>query len=184
MKDRKADTLFRAWPYEVPAAQTGHVAQQAAGANRAAMAKLPARKNGKNGMMATPHMPLTHCRRLFIHNYTTHMCLGVHAHEQKTPQRVHIQVDIFIPFAHSTPVSDHLSEVVDYDLIHAVLLQETTRGPVGLQETLCENIAQRLLAHPKIYAVRVCTEKPDAYPDCDSAGVEVFHIQHQDTEIA
>ncbi len=34
-----------------------------------------------------------------------------------------------------------------------------------------------MLAHPKVRAVRVSTEKPDVYPDCESVGVEVFHIK-------
>jgi dihydroneopterin aldolase len=34
-----------------------------------------------------------------------------------------------------------------------------------------------MLAHPKVRAVRVSTEKPDVYPDCDSVGVETFRIK-------
>ena len=34
-----------------------------------------------------------------------------------------------------------------------------------------------MLAHPKVLAVRVSTEKPDVYPDCEGVGVEVFHVK-------
>ncbi|MDB5727054.1 MAG: dihydroneopterin aldolase, partial [Noviherbaspirillum sp.] len=36
---------------------------------------------------------------------------------------------------------------------------------------------REMLAHPKVRAVRVSTEKPDVYPDCESVGVEVFHVK-------
>ena len=39
------------------------------------------------------------------------------------------------------------------------------------------DVARAMLSHPKVRAVRVTTEKPDVYPDCDSVGVEVIHIK-------
>ena len=50
-------------------------------------------------------------------------------------------------------------------------------GHIELQETLCDDVANTLLEHPKVQAVRVSTEKPDVYPDCDAVGVEVFRIK-------
>ena len=37
-----------------------------------------------------------------------------------------------------------------------------------------------MLAHPKVRAARVSTEKPDVYPDCDSVGCEVFGLKEED----
>ena len=34
-----------------------------------------------------------------------------------------------------------------------------------------------MLAHPKVRAAQVSTEKPDVYPDCDAVGCEVFGIK-------
>jgi dihydroneopterin aldolase len=48
---------------------------------------------------------------------------------------------------------------------------------VHLQETLCDDVIKAMLAHPKVRAARVSTEKPDVYPDCRSVGVEVFRIK-------
>ena len=50
-------------------------------------------------------------------------------------------------------------------------------GMFELQETLCDDIAARLLSHPSVRAVRVSTCKPDVYPDCEAVGVEVFRIK-------
>jgi len=44
-------------------------------------------------------------------------------------------------------------------------------------------VAETLLTHPKVRAVRVSTEKPDVYPDCDAVGVEVFRLKH-DAQLA
>jgi dihydroneopterin aldolase len=52
-----------------------------------------------------------------------------------------------------------------------------SRGHIHLQETLCDDVADLMLAHPKVRAVRVSTEKPDVYPDCQSVGVEIFRIK-------
>ena len=39
------------------------------------------------------------------------------------------------------------------------------------------SVARMLLAHPHVMAVRVSTEKPDVYEDCESIGVEIFRFR-------
>ena len=84
---------------------------------------------------------------------------------------------VIVPLAGSTPARDSLEEVVDYDLMREAVLARVRQGHIHLQETLVDDIARTLLAHPLVRAVRVTSEKPDAYPDCASVGVEVFHIK-------
>ena len=38
-----------------------------------------------------------------------------------------------------------------------------------------------MLAHPRVRAARVSTEKPDVYPDCDAVGCEVFGLKDERT---
>lgn len=129
-------------------------------------------------MLATLFHPgLTDCRRLFLRNYEVQINIGVHDFEKKGEQRVLINVDLFIPLALSTPKADQLEEVVDYDFIRSSIARRMAEGHIHLQETLCDDVARAMLAHPKVRAVRVSTEKPDVYPDCDSVGVEVFHVK-------
>lgn len=129
-------------------------------------------------MLATLfHPALTDCRRMFLRNYEVQINIGVHEFEKKGEQRVLINVDLFIPLAESTPKHDHLQEVVDYDFIRNTIAKRMAEGHIHLQETLCDDVARAMLAHPKVRAVRVSTEKPDVYPDCDSVGVEVFHVK-------
>jgi dihydroneopterin aldolase len=128
-------------------------------------------------LFALSHPGLSDCRRLFLHNYEVQINIGVHEFEKKGEQRVLINVDLFIPLAVSTPREDHLYEVVDYDFIRDTIAKRMAQGHIHLQETLCDDVARAMLAHPKVRAVRVSTEKPDVYPDCTGVGVEVFHVK-------
>ena len=123
------------------------------------------------------HPALSDCRRLFLSNYAVMSNIGVHDFEKKGEQRVLFNVELFIPLAQSTPVQDQLNEVVDYDFIRDTIETRVAQGHVQLQETLCDDIARQLLAHPKVRAVQISTQKPDVYPDCDAVGVEVLHIK-------
>ena len=123
------------------------------------------------------HPSLMDCRRLFLRNYEVFINIGVHTFEKTGEQRVLINVDLYIPLALSTPRADELDEVVDYDFIRSTVVGRVARGHVHLQETLCDDVLALMLAHPKVRAARVSTEKPDVYPDCDSVGCEVFGIK-------
>jgi dihydroneopterin aldolase len=105
--------------------------------------------------------------------------IGVHDFEKEAEQRVLFNVDLFIPLSASTPAHDELSEVVDYDFIRFTIEERVGRGHIQLQETLCDDIARALLLHPKVRGVQVSTRKPDVYTDCESVGVEIFHIKDQ-----
>jgi dihydroneopterin aldolase len=119
-------------------------------------------------------LDLTHCRRLFLKAFEINMNIGVHDFEKQGEQRVIIHVDLYVPLQSNTPNKDDLSEVVDYDFMRQTIADIIATGHIHLQETLCDEIVKRMLAHPLVYATRVSTEKPDVYPDCEGVGVEVF----------
>ena len=123
------------------------------------------------------HPSLMDCRRLFLRDYTVRINIGVHDFEKKAEQRVLINVDLYIPLALSTPKADELHEVVDYDFIRRSVGERVQRGHIHLQETLCDDVLALMLAHPRVKAARVSTEKPDVYPDCESVGCEVFGVK-------
>ena len=122
---------------------------------------------------------LTTCRRVFLRNYEVWINIGVHEFEKRAEQRVIINVDLYVPLDMSTPKADDLDEVVDYDFIRRTVATRLSKGHIHLQETLCDDVAAALLAHPNVRAVAVSTEKPDVYPDCDAVGVEVFRIKEE-----
>lgn len=126
--------------------------------------------------LASLHL-LESCRRLFIRRHEVMARIGIHDFEQVQAQRLWIDVDLYVPLAATTPTHDSLDEVVDYDFVRSVVSQRIARGHIGLQETLCDDLARQLLEHAHVRAVRVSTSKPDVYPDCESVGVEVFLIK-------
>ena len=120
---------------------------------------------------------LRDCRRLFLRNYEVWINIGVHDFEKRGEQRVLINVDLYVPLAVSTPKDDDLDEVLDYDFIRRTIALRVAQGHVHLQETLCDEVLALMLAHPRVHAARVSTEKPDVYPDCEAVGVEVFGVR-------
>ncbi len=123
------------------------------------------------------HPALNDCRRLFLRNFEVMINIGVHDFEKQGEQRVLFNVELFIPLALSTPTDDELDEVVDYDFIRNTIEARVSTGHIHLQETLCDDIARTLLAHPKVRAVQMSTQKPDVYPDCEAVGVEVLKFK-------
>ena len=128
-------------------------------------------------MSALFHPLLADCRRLFLRNCVLNARIGVCDEELRTTQPLVVNVDVFIPLALSTPSHDRLDEVQDYSFIPDTINNLLAMGHFHLQETFCDALALKLLAHPAVRAVRVSTEKPNAYDFAESVGVEVFHIK-------
>jgi len=123
------------------------------------------------------HPSLMDCRRLFLSDYEVLINIGVHDFEKRGEQRVLINVDLYVPLGDSTPQHDELDEVVDYDFMRRSIAGRVAQGHIHLQETLVDDVVALMLAHPKVRAARVSTQKPDVYPDCRAVGVEVFRMK-------
>ena len=117
------------------------------------------------------------CRRIFLRNHAVPVRIGAHDCEKTQAQRVVFNVELFVPYVLSTPQTDDLAEVVDYDFVRELIAARIGQGHVELQETLCDDLAAQMLAHPRVQAVRLSSNKPDVYPDCEAVGVEVFRMK-------
>ncbi len=120
---------------------------------------------------------LAGCRRIFLREVLLDANIGIHDFERAGAQRLVINVDVFVPLAVSTPRHDRIAEVLDYDFVRLTISRRIEQGHINLQETLIDDIARALLAHPGVAAVRVASEKPDVYEDVEAVGVEVFHFK-------
>jgi dihydroneopterin aldolase len=121
---------------------------------------------------------LRDCRKLFLRGFELQVRIGIHDFELEAPQRMRFDVDLYVPYTHSSPTQDRIDEIVDYDFVRDTIRRLCATGHINLQETLCDAIAKALLDPTQVAAVRVSTCKPDVYPDCDAVGVEVF--RHRD----
>ncbi len=123
----------------------------------------------------TPFNPLlAHCRRLFIQDLEVLARIGIHEFELIAAQRLLINVDLYVSLQATSPKSDSIDEVVDYDFIRQVVLARIQKGHIHLQETLCDELAEEFLQNPQVLAVQLSTRKPDVYTDCAAVGVEIF----------
>ncbi|HUN91471.1 MAG TPA: dihydroneopterin aldolase [Burkholderiaceae bacterium] len=116
---------------------------------------------------------LARCRRVFVRRLAVPARIGVHDFERAAPQRLQVDVDLYVALEQSTPRSDALEEVVDYDFVRDTVRARIAQGHVNLQETLVDDLARTLLARRGVVAVRVASEKPEVYPDVEAVGVEV-----------
>ena len=117
------------------------------------------------------------CRKLFLRKLEVLAHIGAHDFEKGVKQRLWIDVELYVPYENASPKQDRLHEVVDYDYVREVVAQRLAQGHVELQETLCDDLAERLLAHPGVKALRLSTCKPDVYPDTEAVGVEIVRIK-------
>jgi dihydroneopterin aldolase len=120
---------------------------------------------------------LAECRRIFLRNYVVEANIGIHEHEKRGAQRLALNVDLYVALSMSTPRHDRLHEVVDYDFVRLTIKHRIEQGHINLQETLVDDLARAMLAHPAVRAVRVSSEKPDVYDDVDAVGIEVFQFK-------
>ncbi len=110
-------------------------------------------------------------RRIFVRNFAVTCSIGIHAFERAAPQRVLINIDLWVRSAAAT---DEIEAVVDYDFLREEVRRLAASRHFNLQETLVAAIADACLARPGVLAARVSTEKPDVYPDCEAVGLEAF----------
>jgi dihydroneopterin aldolase len=120
---------------------------------------------------------LAQCRRIFLRRIAVSAQIGVHAAERAGPQRLLLDVDLFVRLGDSTPSADALEEVVDYDFVRTMIHERVARGHINLQETLVDELLAGLLAHPKVVAARITSEKPDVYRDVGAVGIEVLRFK-------
>ena len=111
-------------------------------------------------------------RRIFLRNFALSCSIGIHPSERAARQRVLVNVDLFVDGAAAAP--DRIDAVLDYDFLRAEITRLAESRHFDLQETLAQEIAAICMAKPGLLAVRVSTEKPDVYPDCDAIGLELL----------
>jgi dihydroneopterin aldolase len=68
---------------------------------------------------------------------------------------------------------DAVADVWDYHMLRDAVSVLAHARRFNLQETLAQAIYDLVAARQGVLALRVSTRKPDVYPDCEAAGVEI-----------
>lgn len=108
--------------------------------------------------------------RIFVHDFVLPVRIGTYVRERDEPQQVRFSVDVGI--ARPSDVPQNMHDVLSYDVITDSIRMIVARGHVALSETLAEDIAAAVLAHPRAITVTVRVEKLDTGPG--SVGVEIM----------
>jgi dihydroneopterin aldolase len=122
---------------------------------------------------------LANTRRLFLRDFVVDANIGIHDAERAGPQRLVLNIDVYVSLALTTPRRDSVAEVLDYDILSEIVRRRLARGHINLQETLVDELAAEILALDplRIEAVRVRSEKPDIYDDVAGVGVETLRMR-------
>lgn len=113
-------------------------------------------------------------RKIILKNYKTQAYIGAYAHERGVTQAVCFNVEVWVK---NEAVEDDLADVFNYDHVVNVIENVLANGHTDLQEVLVQNIVSGLLAFEDVQAVKVRSEKLQAYPKAESVGVEVFQAK-------
>jgi 7,8-dihydroneopterin aldolase/epimerase/oxygenase len=133
------------------------------------MAKFPP-VPALSGIVPTALAPVT--RKIVLQDFDISCDIGFHAFEIGTPQRLRVNVEIWLD-ADRFPECDSVAAAWDYDWLRTEILRLVTGRRFNLQETVCREIYDLIAARAGVAALRVSTRKPDIYPDCAAVGVDL-----------
>lgn len=110
-------------------------------------------------------------RTLFVQGLRCRARIGVYPSELDRHQTIAVNVAVRVDNP-AQPLDDRIDRVLDYGLLRQAVLDLVASRHFGLQETLCDAIAQQCLALPGVQAAYVAVAKLEAFADCQAVGCE------------
>jgi len=120
---------------------------------------------------------LAECRRIFLREVLLDANIGIHDFERAGSQRLVINRRRVRAAGDEHAAARPHQRGARLRLRRLTIRRRIEQGHINLQETLIDDIARALLAHPSVAAVRVASEKPDVYEDVEAVGIEVFRFK-------
>ncbi len=111
-------------------------------------------------------------RKIMLEDFDLPVDIGFHDFEIGTPQRLRVNVEVWLSAAHF-PRCDTVAAAWDYDKLRNAVLALVEGRRFNLQETVVHEIYDLVAARQGVTGVRISTRKPDIYPDCAAVGVEL-----------
>lgn len=126
--------------------------------------------------------------RISLRDYQVEAEIGAFQLERGQTQRLMFNVVVEV-MPQSTPLEDDVDRILSYDRITESIADELAAQRLNLLETLAENIAERILSHPRAMRAFVRIEKLDRGPF--KLGVEIVRTraamplrEHSDMDMA
>jgi dihydroneopterin aldolase len=110
--------------------------------------------------------------RILLESLAVNADIGFHEFEVGSPQRLLVTVEIWLDH-HDCPPDDDPVEAWNYDFLRSEIEEVAASRRFNLQETLANEIFDRIAAFHGVRDVRITTSKPDIYPDAKGVGVEI-----------
>jgi 7,8-dihydroneopterin aldolase/epimerase/oxygenase len=110
--------------------------------------------------------------RMLLHGLEADALIGVYAHERERPQRVLIDLDLWLRYG-GPGLDDRFDQVLDYEELAARVRRLTGAEHTNLVETLADRIAALCLTDHRVARVRVRVVKPGVLDRVAAVGVEV-----------
>ncbi len=101
-------------------------------------------------------------------------CFGTSKRERSKQQEIVVDVDLELP-ASALPKRDRRADVVDYDGVVTIVVEEGTRDEIRLLETYVDRVLTQLFEKTPAFRIRVAARKaraPTTHP-VDEAIVEI-----------
>lgn len=114
-------------------------------------------------------------RKIILEDFDLPVDIGFHAFEIGTPQRLRINVEVWLD-DRNFPQDDGIDGAWDYDALRTGILGLVSGRRFNLQETVCRAVYDLVAARGGVTGLKVSTRKPDIYPDCAAVGVELASI--------
>ena len=119
---------------------------------------------------------LSGTRHVFVRELDIMATVGIHEHEKLAPQKIVVSLDLTVRDS-GLVSSDRLDDVVCYERVVDRIKEICGAGHTNLIETLAERMAAAALEDRRVLGTRVRIEKPDAFADCRSVGIEIERLQ-------
>jgi dihydroneopterin aldolase len=110
--------------------------------------------------------------RMFLQGLEVEGMIGVHSHEKEKPQRIRIDLDLWVRHS-GAALEDRFEQVVDYEDLANRVRRLVGAQHTNLVETLADRIAASCLSDQRVMKVRVRVVKPDALDRVAAVGVEI-----------
>ena len=109
--------------------------------------------------------------RIILDSLAVSADIGFHDFEVGSPQRLLVTVEIWLD--RHCPAGDDPAEAWNYDFLRSEVEEVASSRRFNLQETLANEIFERIAAFHGVRDVRITTSKPDIYADAKGVGVEI-----------
>jgi dihydroneopterin aldolase len=111
-------------------------------------------------------------RKIVLEDYCITTDIGFHEFEVGNPQRLLINVEVWLD-EDAFAGNDDVTAAWDYDFLRQEIAEVAADRRFNLQETLARQVYDLVAARRGVTALRVSTRKPDVYPDCAGVGVDL-----------